>query len=167
MNAPRIAFVSALTALLAACASVGDDIRRGADNVADAVYSVDTQTRQNVAAAAFAYKLVKPAGNDLVLFGLAYLVIDPLAPNWEISETRVGEDTFHLQLVMKRRFSGGEGEALQVLKRRASQLKRELGYHDYRILDYSEGIESATLAAWRVGEGHFQLTRRPRGEERP
>ncbi|MDR2365313.1 MAG: hypothetical protein LBD68_05590 [Zoogloeaceae bacterium] len=164
MSAPRIALVAALAALLSACANVGGDIRSGADNLADAVRSVDAQTRQNVAAAALTYKLFKPAGNDLVLLGLAFLVIDPFAPNWEISETRVGEDTFYLRLAMKRHFSGGEGEALQVLKRRADQLKRELGYHDYRILDYREGVESATLAAWRFGEGHVQLTRRPRPE---
>ncbi|MDR1351551.1 MAG: hypothetical protein LBJ59_12400 [Zoogloeaceae bacterium] len=161
MNTPRAALIVTLAALLPACASVGEGVQNGADHLADAYHSLGAQTRQDVAAAGLAYKLVKPAGADLLLFGLAYLVIDPLAPNWEISETRVNEDTFHLQLAMKRHFSGGEGEALQVLKRRANQLKRELGYHDYRILDYSEGIESATLAAWRVGEGHIQLVRRP------
>ncbi|MDR2625534.1 MAG: hypothetical protein LBC37_04305 [Zoogloeaceae bacterium] len=159
MNAPRVILLLALSALLSSCASVGDGIKSGVDNASDAYYSLDTQTRQDIAAAGLAYKLVKPAGADLLLFGLAYLVIDPLAPNWEISETRVSEDTFHLRLAMKRHFSGGEGEALQVLKRRANQLKLELGYRDYRILDYNEGIESATLAAWRIGEGHIQLTR--------
>ncbi|MDR0736697.1 MAG: hypothetical protein LBF51_07725 [Zoogloeaceae bacterium] len=161
MNTPRAVLIAALAALFSACASVGDSVRNGADNLADAFYSLNTQTRQDIAAAGLAYKLVKPAGADLLLFGLAYLVVDPLAPNWEIHETRLSEDTFHLQLAMKRHSSGGEGEALQVLKRRASQLKRELGYHDYRILDYSEGIESATLAAWRTGEGHIQLMRHP------
>lgn len=161
MNAPRALLVVLLATFLSACASVGDTVRNGADNLTDAFYSLGRETRQDIAAAGLAYKLVKPAGADLLLFGLAYLVIDPLAPNWEIHETRVNEDTFHLQLAMKRHFSGGEGEALQVLKRRANQLKRELGYHDYHILDYNEGIESATLAAWRTGEGHIQLVRRP------
>jgi hypothetical protein len=165
MNALRVIPITAL--LLAACAGMGDKVGSSVDPLVDAVYSLDTQTRQDIAAAAFAYKLIKPAGADLVLFGLAYLVIDPLAPNWEISETRLNEDTFHFRLAMKRRFSGGEGEALHVLKRRASQLQRELGYHDYRILDYNEGIESATLAAWRFGEGHIQLTRHIRSAERP
>ncbi|MDR3157594.1 MAG: hypothetical protein LBU11_00985 [Zoogloeaceae bacterium] len=161
MNTPRAVLIAAFSALLSACASVGDGLQRGADGISDVFYSLDTRTRQDIAAAGLAYKIVKPAGADLLLFGLAYLVIDPLAPNWEISETRISEDTFHLRLAMKRHFSGGEGEALQVLKRRANQLKLELGYHGYRILDYSEGIESDTLAAWRIGEGRLQLTRRP------
>lgn len=146
----------AMLAMLAGCAS----IRNGANAVADTVNDMDPQLRQDVAGAALAYKLIKPAGGDLIIFGLAYLVYDPLAPNWEIQETRLTEDVFHMQLNMKRHFSGGEGEAMRVMKRRAAQLQRELGYGSYRILDYSEGIESATLAAYRTGEGRIQLVRR-------
>jgi hypothetical protein len=134
---------------LSACAGVDEAIR-----------SVDTRTRQDVAAAGLAYKLVKPSGADLVIFGLAYLVYDPFAPNWEIQETRLSEDIFLMRLDMKRHSSGGEGEAIHVFKRRAAQLQRELGYDDYHILNYSEGIESATFAAYRVGEGRVQLVRR-------
>jgi hypothetical protein len=147
----------AVTALgLSACANLNERAR----DLGEAVGSLGTQTRQDVAAAALAYKVVKPSGADLVIFGLAYLVYDPLAPNWEIQETRLSEDVFQVQLSMKRHFSGGEGEAMRIFKRRAAQLQRELGYGGYRILDYSEGIESATLAAYRVGDGRVQLVRR-------
>jgi hypothetical protein len=145
---------------LSACAGVGERARDVAGHVDEAVRSVDMQTRQDVAAVGLAYKLVKPSGADLVIFGLAYLVYDPFAPNWEIQETRLSEDIFQMQFNMKRHSSGGEGEAMRVFRRRAAQLQRELGYDGYRILDYSEGIESATLAAYRVGEGRVQLTRR-------
>ncbi|GHT93870.1 hypothetical protein AGMMS49545_14130 [Betaproteobacteria bacterium] len=142
--------------LLVGCAS----IREGANTVVDTVGDMDTQTRQDIAGAALAYKLIKPSGGDLIILGLAYLVYDPLASNWEIQEVRLSEDVFQMRFTMKRHFSGGEGEAMQILKRRAAQLQRELGYSSYRILDYSEGIESATLAAYRTGEGRVQLVRR-------
>jgi hypothetical protein len=156
MNTRHCLAAVAILLMLAGCAS----IKEGANSVVDTVNDIDPQMRQDVAGAALAYKLVKPAGADLLIFGLAYLVYDPLAPNWEIQETRLSEDVFQMQLSMKRHFSGGEGEAMRVMKRRAAQLQRELGYGSYRILDYNEGIESATLAAYRTGEGRIQLVRR-------
>ncbi|MDR3055833.1 MAG: hypothetical protein LBU53_10620 [Zoogloeaceae bacterium] len=156
MSLRYLAAVVAMLSMLAGCASV----KNGANAVVDAVNDMDTQTRQDIAEAALAYKVIKPSGGDLIVFGLAYLVYDPLAPNWEIQEVRLSEDVFQMQLTMKRHFSGGEGEAMRILKRRAIQLQRELGYGSYRILDYSEGIESATLAAYRTGEGRVQLVRR-------
>ncbi|MDR1888548.1 MAG: hypothetical protein LBQ81_04100 [Zoogloeaceae bacterium] len=166
MSLPRCLVAVATLSLLAGCAGIRESASGVASgigdmtgSVVDAVSEAAPQTRQDIAGAALAYKLVKPAGADLVIFGLAYLVYDPLAPNWEIQETRLSEDVFQMQLSMKRHFSGGEGEAMRVLKRRAAQLQRELGYGGYRILDYNEGIESATLAAWRVGEGRVQLVR--------
>src|SRR5574343_850148 len=49
----------------------------------------------------------------------AYMVYDPLAPNWEIEESRLNEETYRLSLKMKRFHTGGAGESLQVFKRRA------------------------------------------------
>jgi hypothetical protein len=138
-----ICVVLASAILLGSCASTEPSTRK--------------ETVQNVAAAGLAYKLIKPAGSDLLLLGLAYVVYDPLAPNWEIRETRVKDDIFSLQLRMKAHFTGGEGEAMSVLKRRALALQRELGYNSYRILDYNEGIESKTLASHRYGEASIQL----------
>ncbi len=120
---------------------------------------VERDTVQNVAVLGLANKLLAPTASQLANFGLAYLIYDPLAPNWEIEETRVSEDVFYLQLRMKRYFTGGEGEAMLILKRRAGLLQRELGYGGYRILDYAEGIESHTMAARRFGEGSIKLVR--------
>jgi len=85
------------------------------------------------------------------------LIYDPLAPNWEIEEQRVSEDSFRFALRMKRYTTGGAGEAAQVLKRRASELQRELGYGGYTVLEYNEGIESETLGARRVAAGAIRL----------
>lgn len=95
-----------------------------------------------------------------LLVGAVYLIYDPLAPNWEIEETRLSDDTFRFSLKMKRFHTGGAGESMQVLKRRASQLQSELGFASYQLMDYSEGIESQTLGARRVAEGTIRLAQR-------
>lgn len=88
-----------------------------------------------------------------------YIIYDPLAPNWTIKEQALSEDTFHLALRAKSFRTGGDGEAIQIVKRRARQLQRLKGYADYRILDYSEGIESSTPLTHRVSEGTIQLVK--------
>lgn len=98
---------------------------------------------------------------DLVTGGLVaaavYVVFDPLAPNWDLKEARLNEDTFRLAMTMKRYHTGGGGESLQVVKRRATQLQMELGYGNYQLLEYTEGIESQTLGARRVVHATFRL----------
>lgn len=85
------------------------------------------------------------------------VVYDPLAPNWSIEEKPLTDDTYYLALRAKSFRVGGDGEAIQIIKRRALQLQRERGYAGYRILDYSEGIESSTPLTRRVSEGTVQL----------
>lgn len=86
-----------------------------------------------------------------------YLVYDPLAPNWEIQEARLAADTYRLSLTMKRFHVGGDGEALRVLRRRAEQIQRDNGYVGYQLVDYAEGIDSATPVARRFSEGTIRL----------
>ena len=88
-----------------------------------------------------------------------YLVYDPLAPNWTVKERVVSADTVHLSMRAKSFRIGGDGEAYQILKRRATYLQRARGYSSYRITEYSEGIESSTPFTHRVGEGTIQLVR--------
>jgi len=90
---------------------------------------------------------------------LLYLIYDPLAPNWSIEERPLNGDTYVLSLRAKSFRTGGDGEAIQIVKRRALQLQRERGYAGYRILDYSEGIESSTPLTRRVSEGTIQLVK--------
>lgn len=93
--------------------------------------------------------------------GALYLVYDPLAPNWQIEEQALGDETYALSLRAKGFRIGGDGEAMRILKRRALQLQRERGYADYRLLDYSEGIDSGTPLARRVSEGTIRLVGAP------
>lgn len=101
---------------------------------------------------------------ELVAAAGILLVYDPLAPNWDIEESRLSEDTFHYSLKMKRYHTGGAGESMQILKRRIIQKQAELGYGAYQLLDYSEGIDSQTLAARRYAEGTVKLVQRQQAD---
>jgi len=92
--------------------------------------------------------------------GAIYIIYDPLAPNWEIEEQRLNDDTYRLTMKMKRYHTGGAGESMQIFRRRAMQLQSEQGFAHYQILDYSEGIDSQTLGARRFAEGTIRLGRR-------
>ena len=92
---------------------------------------------------------------------LLHIIYDPLAPNWTIKERSLGSETYHLSLRAKRFRVGGDGEAIQILKRRALQLQREKGFSGYRVLDYSESVESSTPFTYRVSEGTIQLVKTP------
>lgn len=89
-----------------------------------------------------------------------YLVYDPLAPNWEIEESKLSPDVYRFSMKMKRYHTGGAGESVQILKRRASQLQYENGFASYQILEYTEGIDSQTIGARRVAEGTVRLVQR-------
>lgn len=100
----------------------------------------------------------------LLVIGAIYLVYDPLAPNWEIEESRLNEDTYQFSLKMKRYHTGGAGESIQILKRRAGKLQYEQGFAGYQILEYTEGIESETLGARRVAGGTIKLVQRQQAD---
>lgn len=89
----------------------------------------------------------------------AYLVIDPLAPNWHLQERALAPDHYLIELRKKRFTTGGDGEAGQVLHRRARALARELGYGGYEILAHAEGIESNVPIAQRVTVSEVRLLR--------
>jgi hypothetical protein len=142
--------------LLSGCGTV-EDIRKNARNPQTIIEDV-------VPAAAFAgmgYKLLLPVGPERILLGLAYVIYDPLAPNWEIETIRISEDVFRMQCSMKRFHAGGEGEARYLFHRNARRIAQAAGYDDFRITRYEEGIESATFAPRRFGEGEIRLIRKP------
>jgi hypothetical protein len=93
--------------------------------------------------------------------GAAWLILDPLAPNWEIEQANFPEQQYQLSLKMKRVYAGGAGEARQVFQQRAKQLMRENGYDGFTIVEYEEGLESSVLGSQRTARGVIRLTRRP------
>lgn len=95
---------------------------------------------------------------------LLYIIYDPMAPNWTIKEKALSADSYYISLRAKSFRTGGDGEAIQIIKRRAMHLKRARGFEDYRIVDYSEGIESSTPFTHRYSEGTIQLVRATTGQ---
>jgi hypothetical protein len=91
--------------------------------------------------------------------GVAYMILDPLSPNWEIQEARLPENLVHFQMSMKRYYTGGAGEARVVFNRRAKALMREGGYSSYEIVEYSEALDSSVLGSKRTAEGVIRLTK--------
>ena len=98
-----------------------------------------------------------PTVEGLVAGAIVFLVLDPLAPNWKIEQSQVAPALFELALTKKRFTTGGDGEAWQVFQRRAAQIARDKGSAGYRVLDFSEGVESETLIARRVARGVVEL----------
>jgi hypothetical protein len=88
-----------------------------------------------------------------------YMIIDPLAPNWQIEETSLAGDRYRIALKKKRFTTGGDGEAAQVFYRRAAQIVREKGGVRYRVVEFSEGIESSVPIAQRVAQGVVEVIR--------
>lgn len=89
--------------------------------------------------------------------GLAYLVLDPLAPNWEIEQAPLSENHVHISLKMRRIQVGGAGEARQLFQRRARELVQYGEFDHYTIIEYNEGLESSMLGSQRTVNGVIQL----------
>ena len=90
---------------------------------------------------------------------LLYVIVDPLAPNWQIAETSLAPGRYLIALKKKRFTTGGDGEAAQIFYRRAAELAREQGNGQYRVVTYSEGIESSVPIAQRVAQGVVEVVR--------
>lgn len=100
---------------------------------------------------------VTPTVEGLVAGAIVFIVLDPLAPNWKIEQSQLAPALFELALTKKRFTTGGDGEAWQVFQRRAAQLARTSGAPGFRVLEFSEGVESETLIARRVARGVVEL----------
>ena len=85
----------------------------------------------------------------------------PFSNNWTITETPLGNETYRLLLRARYFRMGGDGEALQIIRRRAQQLQYERGFAGYRLLDYVESVESSTPFNYRVSEGVVKLVTGP------
>ena len=91
------------------------------------------------------------------LAALVYTVVDPLAPNWDITETWLADGRVLFNLRMKNFSLGGGGEARQVLVRRAEALSREQGQAGYQIQRYEESIDSRIIFPHRTAYAEVVL----------
>ena len=95
----------------------------------------------------------------MVAAGVLYAVIDPLAPNWHIEQTQLGEHRYRIALRKKRFTTGGDGEVMPAFYRRAEQIAKTHGSARYRVIEFSEGIDSEVLVARRVAQGVVEVVR--------
>lgn len=144
-------FLVAAVVALAGCSSTGST---GSPLIPDKVIQLTANTSVSLSSLATA----------AVVAAAIYVVYDPLAPNWEIEESRLNEDTYRFSLKMKRYHTGGAGESIQILKRRAGKLQYEQGFAGYQILEYTEGIDSQTIGARRMAEGTIKLVQRQQAD---
>ena len=93
----------------------------------------------------------------LAIGAVAYYVIDPMAPNWEVKTARIDTARVEISLRKKRFSNGGDGEAIALFKRHAGDLAARSGASGYILVSYTEGIDSEMAGARRVARGVVQL----------
>lgn len=96
-------------------------------------------------------------GALLVGGGLAYWVVDPRAPNWNVNMDSVSPTDYKISLKMKNFTNGGEGEARMVFHHAAEELAQRERSPAYEILAYEEGINSEFLGGRRYAVGVVRL----------
>jgi len=94
----------------------------------------------------------------LIAAAIVFWYVDPLGPNWEVEERQLSPSLIHLSLRKKRYATGGDGEAPQIIRRRATELAIKAGIGNYQVVEYAEGVESETLGARRVTTALVRLT---------
>jgi hypothetical protein len=87
-----------------------------------------------------------------------YLIVDPLAPNWQIEQSKLKDNRYRIAMRKKRFNTGGDGEAMPAFYRRAEQLVRDNGAARYRIVEFNEGVDSGIIGQ-RVAQGVVELLR--------
>ena len=105
----------------------------------------------------------------VAVVGATYLIVDPLAPNWEVTQTKLADNRRRINMRMKNFTTGGAGVPTQLLHRHAEQLAETQGYRRYQILKWTEGIQSDVPFAHRWGRGEIALAEYipPMPEENP
>lgn len=98
---------------------------------------------------------------DMILIAgavaLVYQVVDPAAPAWDILEKRLPDRRVQYSLRMQLIHNGGEGEAREVLARRATELAREEGMTGYQVKSYTESIDSRLFLPRRTAEAEVVM----------
>ncbi|MDP1652692.1 MAG: hypothetical protein Q8L56_08210 [Rhodocyclaceae bacterium] len=165
----RLLFVAILASLLSACASNPNavDATGVAGNTSEAIAKASTKLIGGPLIPDTVVQLGPAVSYPLeklvywgIYVGAAWLILDPLSPNWNIEEARLPENHVHFSMSMKRYYTGGAGEARVVFNRRAKALMREGGFGGYEIVEYSEGLDSSVLGSQRTAEGVIRFTPR-------
>jgi hypothetical protein len=96
--------------------------------------------------------------------GAVYYVVDPLAPNWEIRETKLSATRYRIEMRKKRITTGGDGESVHLFHRQAEKITEQAKAPGYTILSWNEGVESEFPIARRWSRGVIELESATVGE---
>ena len=110
--------VCALSVLLAACNPIIPD---------DTVHLTSTQS----------YPLSDVVATAAVAAAV-WIVVDPLAPNWDVSESKVTDNRWRIAMRKKNFTTGGDGEAIELMHRHAARLAELQGYRSYQIVTWTD-----------------------------
>ena len=78
---------------------------------------------------------------------------------WHITQFQVEADRYLIAMRKNLLTLGGDGEAAQIFFRRAAQLTRESGAVHFRVIEFSEGVDSSLLISQRVANGVVEVIR--------
>ena len=105
--------------------------------------------------------MISVSAAEAVTWGLAgyaaFRIIDPLAPNWEIMEQKMGDNRWRVILRRKRFATGGDGEPLELFRRQAEEIVAREKALGYEITAFTQGIDSETTLARRWARGSIDL----------
>jgi hypothetical protein len=91
------------------------------------------------------------------VIAVAYYVVDPLAPNWEIKETKLDDTRYLIDMRKKKVTTGGDGESIELFHRQADKITTEMGARGYQIVTWTEGVESVFPIARRWSRGVIEV----------
>ena len=89
--------------------------------------------------------------------GVLYVVVDPLAPHWEIHETKLSDTRYRIELRKKRVTTGGDGESIDLFHRQAEKIVAQAKAPGYSIMSWNEGVDSEFPIARRWSRGVIEL----------
>lgn len=91
------------------------------------------------------------------VIGATYLIVDPLAPNWQVTQTKLADNRWRINMRKKDFTTGGDGETMELLRRHAEELAQTQGYRRYQVMAWTEGVQSDVPFAHRWGRGEVEL----------
>jgi len=133
----RIAITSVAAAMLAGCSPI---VPSGTIEVTESI----------------SYTYAEVLGAAVILAAMWY-VIDPLAPNWEIKDSKLDDTHYRIDLRKKRVSTGGDGEAIDLFHRQAEALAGHAKAQGYTIVSWNEGVESDFPIARRWARGVIEV----------
>lgn len=93
----------------------------------------------------------------VIIVAAMWYVVDPLAPNWEIKDSKLDDTHYRIDMRKKRVTTGGDGEAIDLFHRQAEAVAAQVKSQGYSILTWNEGVDSDFPIARRWARGVIEV----------